>query len=197
MRALHILHPFRLTAGFVIGVVALWLIGFAVFFADVVFAGPQHKDQSADVIVVLTGGPGRVEEGFALMAEQKGKSMLVTGVHPDVTLQALISRWDGPAADKAKLSQGCCIAIEHKAESTEDNAAETRAWLDSHGGASNVSVRLVTSDYHMPRAKLLFSRAMPDATLEAWPVKSTNTTAPAFWRTVLIEYSKTLLTWLS
>jgi hypothetical protein len=44
---------------------------------------------------------------------------------------------------------------------------------------------------------LLFRRAMPDATLEAWPVKSSNTTSAAFWRTVFVEYSKTILTWLS
>lgn len=197
MRPLHVLHPFRITAGLVAGFAMLWLVGFAIFFADVALSGPENPAKRTDVVVVLTGGPGRIEQGFALMADDKAKAMLVTGVHPGVTLPALLDRWNGGADAKAALSRHCCIFVESKAESTEDNAAETLAWLRRNGGPQGVTVTLVTSDYHMPRAMLLFSRTMPNATLEAWPVRSTHMASTGFLRTVLIEYSKTLLMWLS
>ncbi len=191
------LHPFRITASVVAALVLLWVAGFVAFYGYVVFKEPANPDQRTDVVVVLTGGPGRIEEGFSLMLANKASAMLVTGVHPHVSRNILAQRWQGSAQDRARLENHCCIFIEHNAETTEDNAAETAGWLNRNGGSKGVSIRLVTSDYHMPRAKLLFSRAMPGATLEAWPVRSTNTRTWAFMRTVLIEYSKTFLMWIS
>ncbi len=189
---------FRVTAAVAGGVVAVWVLGFVAFFLLVVASGPENPDRQTDVVVVLTGGPGRIEQGFALMADDKAKAMLVTGVHPNVSLRQLLDRWAGGDADRrARLNSHCCIFIEHKAETTEDNAAETLGWLGRNGGPDGVSVRLVTADYHMPRAMLLFDRAMPGAELEAWPVKSPSYTSWAFLRQMLIEYSKTFLMWLA
>lgn len=187
--------PVTLTLSVLATIVGLWLAGFIFFFVSVAGNKPQAPDQFTDVAIVLTGGTGRIEQGFSLMADHKAKAMLVTGVHPNVTLPQLVERWNGER--KADLLHHCCIFIEHNAESTEDNAAEALAWLNRNGGPQGVSVRLVTSDYHMPRARLLFHRAMPEATILPWPVASSNIYSMAFLRTVFIEYSKTMLMWLS
>jgi uncharacterized SAM-binding protein YcdF (DUF218 family) len=49
----------------------------------------------------------------------------------------------------------------------------------------------------MIRAWILFRRAMPDVHFSVWPVVSGNRNDLLFWRTLLIEYSKTILTWIS
>lgn len=188
---------FKLTVNMLLGAVGLWLAGLLVFFFCVASADPKDPDTQTDVIVVLTGGPARIEEGLQLLADNKAKAMLVTGVHPNVTREALINRWRGPEDAREKLLTHCCLFIEHKAASTEDNAEEALGWLNRNGGPQGVSVRLVTSDYHMPRAKLLFRRAIPEATLYPWPVKTSDMTTRNFARTLTMEYIKTILTWLA
>ncbi|MCB1538559.1 MAG: YdcF family protein [Alphaproteobacteria bacterium] len=187
----------RLTAAVALGALTMFVFGFVVFFLDVVTMRPDTPELNSDAIIVLTGGSNRVETGFDLMAHDRAQAMLVTGVHPDVTLPQLLAHWNaGSAADRTRLAAHCCIFLEHKAETTEDNAAEALGWVNRNGGAQGMSIRLVTSDYHMPRAMLLFRRAMPEATLEAWPVASPERTGYAFIRQVFIEYCKTFVMWL-
>jgi uncharacterized SAM-binding protein YcdF (DUF218 family) len=190
-------HAMKLTFAVIGGAATLWLAGFLAFFVLVAGDQPRAPDEKTDVVVVLTGGTGRIEEGLRLMAEGRAKAMLVSGVHPDVSLRTLLDRWPGDARSKDRLTRHCCIYLEHQAATTEENAAETRGWLERNGGAKGVSVRLVTSDYHMPRARLLFRRALPETDLYSWPVKTTRMGTRAYWGTLLSEYTKTILTWLT
>ncbi len=57
--------------------VLLWALGFALF--AVSLPGPAG-DETTDGIVVLTGGPGRVQRGLKLLAAGRARRMLVSGV---------------------------------------------------------------------------------------------------------------------
>lgn len=188
---------FKTALNALLAVVGLWLAGLLFFFFSVASSQPRDASLPVDVIVVLTGGTNRIEEGLQLLAKDQAKAMLVTGVHPDVTREILLKRWQGDEPSKIKLLKHCCLFVEHAAATTEQNAAETKAWLDRNGGADGVSVRLVTSDYHMPRAKILFRREMPGADIYPWPVKTRDMTTRNFARTLVTEYIKTILTWVS
>jgi uncharacterized SAM-binding protein YcdF (DUF218 family) len=184
----------QITCSVILGVITVLVIGFFVFFGIVASQKPENIKSVSDIAVVLTGGTGRVEAGFDLVINNHTKALFISGVHPDTTLKKLVDLWDGTQTQKDIILNHCCINIGHMADSTENNAAETAAWVKN----KNIqTIRIVTSSYHMPRAWLLFGRALPDKTLEQWPVAGGGTVTLAFWRSVLIEYAKTLLTWLA
>lgn len=119
----------------------LWALGFALF------AGTLPRpadDRLTDAIVVLTGGSGRLERGVALLARHRARRLLVSGVDRAVRKSDLAARTGEPAA-----LFGCCVDLGREAVDTRSNAAETATWLAAHRYRS---VRLVTTNWHMPRA---------------------------------------------
>lgn len=181
----------RLTFSVIFGFITIWLVGFFAFFGFVIAQKQEAAEKVADLTVVLTGGTGRVEAGFDILSQGKSKALLISGVHRDVTLQHLADLWQG---DRQTILSHCCITLGHKADDTESNAEETR----DHIASKDVqSLRIVTSDYHMPRAYILFKRILPDKTLYLWPVSAVSPLRMTFWRNMFIEYSKTLLTAIS
>ena len=89
----------------------------------------------------------------------------------------------------------CCVELDHDAQNTRGNADIARQWAQLH---DMKSLRLVTANYHMPRALLVFSRAIPNADLYQWPVSPDDLDLDKWWRDpvalrVLIrEYAKYL-----
>lgn len=126
-----------------------WLLGFALF--AVMLPGPAG-DETTDAVVVLTGGKGRIEQGVRALAQKRAKRMFVSGVDPLVTRGALAEALDLPPRLVA-----CCIDLGKDAVDTRSNARETALWLRSRRYAS---VRLVTNDWHMPRARFELRRAV-------------------------------------
>ncbi len=160
-------------------VVTIWVVGFILF-----YKATQNRDLSdpheiTDGMVVLTGGPGRIEEALKLMEAHKAKRLLISGVHPDViakTLQTLTGH------DKNLFD--CCIDIDHKALDTAGNAIESAAWAKEH----NIkSLTIVTANYHMPRSMIEFRRHHSDIILMPHPVAS-----DVSLRYLLFEYHKYL-----
>lgn len=184
----------QITVSVFLGLVSVWVLGFFIFFAAITTQGIELADTPTDAAVVLTGGPGRVEAGFRILIEERAKTLLISGVHRDATLDDLVAVWNAPEADKKAIRSHCCITLGHEAGSTEGNAAETAAWLH---GRDVTSIRLVTSNYHMPRAWILFHRELPETDIRLWPVSSNGPLSPAFWRNLFVEYGKTLLTWMA
>ena len=136
---------------------SLLLLGYALGFIlfAVTLGKPAPKDAAAtDAIVVLTGGPGRIEHAFAALKEREGKRLLIAGTDPSVTKKDLIRRLGGPGA-----LVNCCVDLDSASVDTRSNAEETRRWLERRRYSS---VRLVTSDYHMRRARYEFRRALGD-----------------------------------
>jgi len=155
-----------------------WTLGFALF---VVLLPEPEDDERTDAIVVLTGGAKRIERGISLLRAGRADQMLISGVDRTVRPVELALRYDVPMA----LFE-CCIDLGNEAIDTRSNGAETARWVERHG---HKSVRLVTTDWHMPRARFELRRALgPDVELRGDAVKSD----PGLMALVT-EYNKYLL----
>lgn len=166
----------------------LWLAGFAAFCVHIKGLYSRH-DTHTDAIIVLTGGPDRINAGLDLLAAQKADKLFISGVDTRVTVEQLIALWKPETQ-----TPPCCVVLGHQAQNTIENAAEARDWIrenDIH------SVRLVTADYHMPRARLLFARQMPALDIRLHPIHSGPETLSLgrYFTLIWREYNKTLLTW--
>lgn len=172
----------------------VWLAGFGWFVASSLWvardAAVAAAVTPADAIVVLTGGRQRLEAALALLAAGEGRQLFISGVNPRVDRHILL-RALGPAAER----EACCIVLGHQSDDTFTNARETAAWMQRTGYRS---LRLVTSWYHMPRALLEFSRAMPQLTIVPHPVLALHLDPDGWWGRhgaillVLGEYDKYL-----
>ena len=125
----------------------VWLFGFVAF--SLLLPGPAD-DRATDGVVVLTGGPGRIEHGIALLLRRRAKRLLVSGVNRSVKPHELAAQVHAPAT-----LFDCCVDLDRESVDTRSNAAETAAWLTAHHYRS---VRLVTTDWHMPRARFELAR---------------------------------------
>lgn len=127
-----------------------WAIGLGLFVLSI--GKPLDDGVRTDGIVVLTGGPGRIDRGIALIERQAAQRMLISGTDPSVRPNELAAAYEAPR----RLFR-CCIDLGHEAVDTRSNAEETAAWVAHHGYRS---VRLVTADWHVPRAKLELANAL-------------------------------------
>ncbi len=132
------------------GLVALgWCLGFVAFMLTL----PHPLEHNTtDAIVVPTGGAGRIDRGIALLKAHQAKRMLVTGVAPGVRPIDLARTYRTSPALFA-----CCIDLGGEAVDTRSNAEETANWVRAHRYRT---VRLVTSDWHLPRARMELTAAL-------------------------------------
>ena len=144
---------------------------------------------SVDGIVVLTGGPERIPAAVRLLERKTAKRLLISGVYPATTARQLsqITR-----AESSLFK--CCVDLDKRAPDTRGNAAEAADWATRHKFRK---IAVVTSDYHILRAIVEFSRAMPNVELVAYPVTSSDAGKPArsfsMLRLWISEYIKYLL----
>ncbi|MGA3001086.1 MAG: YdcF family protein [Acetobacteraceae bacterium] len=146
-------------------VATAWLTGFGWFLylgaRDI--APPPH----ADAIVVLTGGPERVDVALRLLSTGAADRLLVSGAGEKTDL-ADLAHLSG--LDPAPLAPQ--ITLGHAARTTRGNALETASWAQ----AEQVRTLLVvTTWFHMPRALVELRRAMPALTLLPYPVGQLRT----------------------
>jgi uncharacterized SAM-binding protein YcdF (DUF218 family) len=143
---------------------------------------------TADGIVVLTGGSSRVSDAMELLANGYGKRLLISGVRP-TNAASDISR---SLSDNQSLLT-CCVDLDRSAVNTRSNAEETRRWAHERGFKSLI---VVTSNYHMPRAIVELSHAMPDIELIPFAVVGDKWRDEPWWtngatvRLLLSEYVK-------
>jgi uncharacterized SAM-binding protein YcdF (DUF218 family) len=180
----------RLRAALVAALALLFVataIGFVGFLSQL--HGAETKPaRHADGIVVLTGGSSRVSDAMELLADGYGKRLLISGVHPTNAVSD-ISR--SLSDNQEYLS--CCVDLDRSAVNTRSNAAETRRWAHDRGFKSLI---VVTSNYHMPRAIVELSHAMPDIALIPYAVVGDKWRDEPWWtsgptvRLLLSEYVK-------
>ena len=181
-----------------VGAVAalVWLTGFVLFTATLPEATPLAV--ATDAVVVLTGGPGRLARGVAVMQAGSARRMLVSGVGEAVTRAELAATLDDGADGRsldaaARLANRRLLAAQvdlgYSAVDTRSNAAETTDWM----AANNFkSLRLVTSAWHMRRAELELRAQLP---ADIAIITDAVPNEPAATR-VAREYNKLLLRWV-
>lgn len=158
--------------------VLLWVIGFALFVA---LLPRPADDEKTDGIIVLTGGGKRIERGLALIEARRAKRLLISGVDRTVKPHELAKEYNAPM----RLFD-CCVDLGVEAVDTRSNADEAADWIRKGGYRS---VRLVTTDWHMPRARFELSQSLPkDVKVLPDAVRS----EPDL-RVLLTEYNKYLL----
>lgn len=171
-----------------------WVAGLAAF-ADRIPRNAPETVRRTDAIVVLTGGSGRMDVGFDLLARKQARKLLVSGVYRGVDVAELLR-----VSKQSPEEVECCIALGYTADSTRGNAIETADWMRENGFRS---LRLVTANYHMQRSLLEFQSAMPDIEIVAHPVIPDHVKLHHWWRwpgtatLIVTEYSKYLLAWAS
>jgi uncharacterized SAM-binding protein YcdF (DUF218 family) len=145
-------------------------------------------ERKADGIVVLTGAAARIPDAIELLATERGKRLLITGVHRATS-----------AREIARLTPlyakyfSCCIDLDRSALNTFGNALETKRWARQHNFNSLI---IVTSNWHMARAMAELQHQLPDVDLVAFPVISEKVKTEPWWsnldtaRLLFAEYLK-------
>ena len=158
--------------------ILVYVLGYAVF---AVMLPRPAGDERTEGIVVLTGGSGRLERGFALMERRLGQRMLISGVDRTVRPVELAEAYD---VDERLLE--CCVTLGRESFDTRSNADEVARWLERRRFRS---IRLVTNDLHMPRAGYeLRKRLGQDIVI----ITDAVPTDPSFMQ-IFTEYNKYLL----
>lgn len=121
----------------------LWIAGFMTF--ALFLPQPAADGITTDGIVVMTGGRGRVDRGLHLLGEKRAKRLLISGVDRRVRPHELAAPFNAPIA-----LIDCCVDLGHESVDTRSNAAEAAGWIARNRYRS---IRLVTSDWHMVRAR--------------------------------------------
>ncbi|MEO1657350.1 MAG: YdcF family protein [Pseudomonadota bacterium] len=198
MRSFPVFLRWALVSGAAAG--ALLVGGFFVFCATIPRAHDGTHAQAAEAvadfpvdktaIVILTGEKGgRIQEGLSLGATGIADRILISGVHPETTKADLEAMGSWAMLD-------CCVDLGPWARSTRDNAIEARDWLGEHDYKAAL---LVTSDFHLPRAKEELRRVVPDVEIIGVPVASELAPEQGWmsrvvsWRVLGKEYLKFLV----
>ncbi len=129
--------------------VILWALGFAWF---ALLLPQPHGDEQTDAIVVLTGSAGRIDRGLALLRRKQAQQLLVSGVDSDVKPAEFAEIYKVP-----RKLMDCCVTLGREAIDTRSNAIETSRWLAKR---DYKSVRIITADWHMRRARYELSRQL-------------------------------------
>jgi uncharacterized SAM-binding protein YcdF (DUF218 family) len=156
----------------------LWSLGLAWF--TIALPGPKDGVRT-DGVVVLTGGTGRLARGINVLEKGWSRKMLVSGVDKAVRPAEFLEINHVPAS-----LLKCCIELGKRATDTVSNADETANWVRRNNLRT---IRLITSDWHMRRAKLELEQELSG---ETSIVPDGVRTAPSL-RTILLEYHKFLL----
>ncbi len=178
-----------LTMAAVAASLVLLVCGFFWFFLQIPTEEVQ-LDSKADGIVVLTGAAARIPDAIELLAAERGKRLLISGVYRN-TRSIEIARLT-PLYSKYF---SCCIDLDRSALNTFGNAIQARRWAREHNFNSLI---IVTSNWHMPRAMNELAHQLPDVTLIPYPVISEKVKNDPWWqngataRLLIGEYFKYL-----
>jgi uncharacterized SAM-binding protein YcdF (DUF218 family) len=159
---------------------------------------PPTTDQSTtDAIVVLTGGGDRIANALALLEAGKAERLFVSGVHPGVGVGELLKiDRTSPNSGAPDAALAARIDLGDMAGDTFGNSVESVAWMRANHFKT---MRLVTADYHMPRALIEFRMEAPDLQIVANPIRPSRTQNTPWWRDrpmfglLLGEYGKYLI----
>ncbi len=140
------------------------------------------EDHRADCAVVLTGGPGRVKEGFDLLSHKEVSKLIISGVHPTAALSEIFPQL--PLYGKVRTED---IVLEKRSMTTFGNAQQTAPLLEALKCRDFV---LITSYLHMYRAVRTFQGVLSPE-MRMYP-RATYTWGPPSWGDRSLEALKSL-----
>jgi uncharacterized SAM-binding protein YcdF (DUF218 family) len=164
--------------------------GFFVF-ASAAAVSTSGSLSRADGIVVFSGDPERVRQGVDLLAEGYAGRLLVTGL--DNADEVALARARFPALF------ACCVDVDAASENTAGDTRTTQRWARELRLGSLI---VVTSSFHLPRALLELSHALPEVRLISFGVVGGLTDTQRWWETsestrlLVREYGKLLGVWV-
>lgn len=162
----------------------LWLTGL-ILFTSIIPSAPLDSTRATDGIVIFTGGPTRLGVALELFQQHRAQYLLISGVNPESTLNEIV----GKQADKSQITLG------YDALDTIGNAEETAAWVSAH---HIKTLRLITSNYHMPRSLFELRYLLPTVKIIPHPVVGKGFLKSKWWldpstlHLVIQEYNKFL-----
>ena len=151
--------------------------------------GNQKKiiNENKKAIVVLTGGPRRLEEGFQLLERKLGSALFISGVNPIVTKKDLKKILNTNNSNKKNILFDCCVYYEKKSKNTQSNSIEANKWLTEN---DYNEIFLVTSTSHMPRSIYEFKKNAPKIIIYPWNIAEKEKTTFNNLKKITIEYLK-------
>jgi len=192
-------------------VVCVWFGGFLWYSLALPDAKPEDVP-TVDGIVVLTGGPGRLQAALGLLAQSKGQRLLISGVNIDVSDQLLrdalvAGRSQVVGKNRAKIPTtedtiitpelyDCCVDTGRSALDTVGNAREIATWARQNNYSK---ILVVTAAHHMSRSVIEIGRQAPELDLTPHPVFSPNMILDERWthnrtmRILFSEYNKLIV----
>ncbi len=171
---------FKFFLGALVIALFFWLAGAFVFLVKTTSFKAESPHVPTEAIVVLTGGNDRIATGLSLWADGLAPEIFISGVHPNNTRPQILASWKGD-----KNLPFCCMTLGYEARTTIENASEVHDWITNNHIRS---VRLVTSDYHMPRAQLELSQTLPDTRFYLHPVPEIKKRwSSSYFRYVIFE----------
>ena len=168
----------------------LILISFLIFdIFSFLNLGNQRKiiNENKKAIVVLTGGPRRLEEGFKLLEKKMGGALFISGVNPIVTEKDLKKILTTNTSNKKNILFDCCVYYEKKSKNTKSNSIEANKWLTKN---DYNEIFLVTSSFHMPRSIYEFKKNAPKIIIYPWNIAEKEKTTFNNLKKLSIEYLK-------
>lgn len=180
---------------FIIAALCLFLLWFAGFlwFNHQINSYENTAGIKTDAIVALTGGRNRISNAVALLNDGAAEKLFISGVSKQTSLTQIEQLNDLRIRQKQKVQTG------NEAKDTIGNAIEADEWIKKN----NIrSIRLVTSNYHLPRSILEFRHRSPEVSIVPSPVYSDKVHAKwwknpgSFWL-IATEYNKFLYVYFS
>lgn len=155
----------------------VWALGFVAF--AVTLPRPLVPGMS-DVVIVPTGGAGRIARGLDILNRGFASKMFVSGVDPEVRESEFAAEFGVTAR-----VMDCCVVLGQQAVDTQTNAVEAADWVAEQGFTT---VRLVTSDWHMRRTYAEFRKVFPPSVSIEQDAIESNPSLPILF----LEYHKFL-----
>ena len=172
--------------------ITVWLIGFVCFLVYVFSFKLMTPPSHTEALVALTGGEYRVQTAIDLLAQDKANKLLITGVNQKISPTSVLAKV--PENIQSRITLG------YQATTTEENALETKGWVEHHHFQN---ILLVTSFYHMPRAYLEISEQLPNVDIAFYPIwpkqfdRSVNWIYTRSAWQLFLEYHKYVYVWIT
>lgn len=172
-------------------IILLWFGGFAIFNYHI-HNYNIDKTSKTDAIIALTGGSNRIKEAVELINNRLSNILFISGVKKGISFEEIAH------TQNLKINPTCSIIIEQASTNTVENAIQTSEWMKKN----NIkTIRLVTSNYHIPRSYLEFKTNNPDLKIIINPVYS-NKVSDKWWKNggsfmlIASEYTKFMFVYL-